>query len=138
MTAVEKKLQQMLNRDFLYGMRNITITGYEVNEERGRIYIHTNEQMNHFDRPVDDCASFLETLKPFEKREVATISQADALMETVVSADYLERVLKDNIEKVQKDAGYIKQATAINNNVNSLININKMKLDYAKAASRMK
>lgn len=47
-------------------------------------------------------------------------------------ADKLIDVLEDNIRRVQEDKDYIPQAQAINNNVNSIINIQKMKLDVIK------
>lgn len=133
----EKLIQEMLNKPMLYGNRTVTITGYRFDTLKERIYLHTNEQQDHYNRSVDAMPEFLKQFSTVQN-QVKRVSASQAIMQSVTNADELERILMDNIKKVQTNPEYIKQATAINNNVNSIININKMKLDFAKAASRLK
>ena len=151
MTQAEKMLQEHLNKPYLYAGRSITLTGYEIDQERDRAFIHTSEKNNHFDRPTIDIPYFLKELKPIQmetKQElpIQKLPQNNQLSATEIKeqmdivfggdASYLESTLKDSIQKLQEDPGYIKQATAINNNVNSLINITKMKIDFVKRMAR--
>lgn len=53
-------------------------------------------------------------------------------------ADELVTILKDNIEKVKKSAAYIPQAQAINNNVNSILHVQKLKLDMLRQMKKAK
>jgi len=53
-------------------------------------------------------------------------------------ADSMISILKDNISKVQQNPAYMQQAQVINNNVNSVINIMKMKLQFVKEVKRKK
>jgi hypothetical protein len=46
--------------------------------------------------------------------------------------DDLIAILKNSITKIQANPGYINQTKAINNDVNSIINIAKLKLDLFK------
>lgn len=137
---IEKKLQGMLNKTFKYGIRIITITGYEINEAKERVYIHTNEKDNHWDRPFDAIMSFC---KEFEPTELKVASKSGSETDTMISnastmGQQLQSVLMDNIEKVGKSKDYIPQATAINNSINSLINLKKLELDYLRTAQKLK
>ena len=67
--TIEKKLQSLLNKQWNYGMRIIVITGYDVNEKRQRVFIHTNEKENHFDRPFESVTTFIKELLPVERKE---------------------------------------------------------------------
>jgi len=131
----EKKLQGLLNKPWKYGMRVVVITGYDVSEERQRVFIHTNEKENHFDRPFDSIGDFVKQLVPAEKKE--TQSDIMVMSATNVSTQ-LKGILLDNIQKVQENKEYIPQATTICNNVNSLINLTKLELSYITAAKKFK
>lgn len=134
--AIQKKLQSMLNRPFKYGLRIVTITGYDVNEEKGRVYIHSNEKERHWDRPVDDAMTLLREFEPSD-----ALAEKDSNTDVVVTntsniVESLRQTLLENIERVKKDKEYIPQATAINNSVNSVINLSKLQMDAVKMQHR--
>lgn len=138
MDQSEKEIQQCLNKSYEYGGKVITIIGYEIDEKRDRVYIHTNEKHRHIDRPLVDAIFFVKGLKPAGNALIVNNPEVKNSVTTMdfSTADYLEEVLKKSIEKLQNDESYIKQATAINNNVNSLISITKLKMDYVKIMNR--
>jgi len=45
-------------------------------------------------------------------------------------------ILKGNIKKVQENEAYVKQATAVNKNVNSIINIVRTKMEFMKQSRK--
>ena len=135
MDQSEKEIQQCINKQYEYGGRVITITGYEIDDKRDRVYIHTNEKSRHIDRPLMDVIFFLKELKQVNNSLPVPVKTEVATMD-FSTADYLEEVLKKSIEKLQTEPEFIKQATAINNNVNSLISITKLKMDYVKTMRR--
>ena len=135
--TIEKKLQSMLNKNWQYGMHVITFKGYDVNEEKERVYLHTNERDNHWDRPFDGVSDFLKQFKPVDAEGNRKQSDLMLMGSTDLTAQ-LKGILLDNIEKVKENRDYIPQATTINNNVNSLINLTKLQLDYVKTSQKFK
>ncbi len=136
MTPAELKIQQLLNLELEYGIKIITIKGYDI--DRGRMKIHTNEKEDHFDYTLEDVPDFLSKFKPLRKVTAVQTSDKDALLIIAANAERLKAILVDSIEKVTKDPNYVKQATVINNNVNTIVNITKTQLDIAKVVNRMK
>lgn len=137
---IEKQLQGMLNKTYKYGLRIITLTGYEINEEKQRVYLHTNEKERHYDRPFDGIFGFL---KELEETDLSPVVRSDNVPEVLMSTakdlgGQLKGVLMDTIEKVQADKGYIAQATVVNNSINSLINLTKLQLQLFNSANKMK
>ena len=137
---IEKKLQSMLNRSYMYGMRMVTITGYRFDDVKERVYIHTNEKEDHYDRTEDSVLSFL---MQFEETGITKKAESDAPGAVLLAmaknmGDSLKGVLMDNIEKVQQDPKYIEQATTINNSVNSMISLTKLQLQLYSKAQAMK
>lgn len=130
--AIQKKLQSMLNRPYKYSLRIVTITGYDINEEKGRVYIHTNEKERHWDRPFDAVLTFLREFAPSDAPAAKDSSTMVAVNNTSNIVESLRQTLLENIELVKKDIGYIPQATAINNSVNSIINLSKLQMDAIK------
>lgn len=132
----EQKIQSILNKEMLYGNRIIVIESYIMNHERQRVYLKTTEGQE-FDRPFESIGSFLKELQPVknEEREVA-VKRAN-FDSAITDVHELKAILIDNIRKVKNDPGYIKQATAINNQVNTFVNITKLQLDYAKQVKKM-
>lgn len=136
---IEQKIQSLLNKQVVYGTHIIVIKGYDVHEEKERVYFHTNERECHYDRPFDGVLTFLNELKEVQGQ---LVQQQDVVDMAVTNARSISAQLKDvlleNIEKVRDNPEYIKQATSINNNVNSLINLQKLELDYVRTMKRYK
>lgn len=128
-------LYNMQDKDFSYGSKILTITGYDVDEAKGKVYIHTNEANRHFERPIDSVMALLREFKPISgERQQTTVSNIPATADKLVSSTNnlvanLQQTLLDNIERVKNDKEYIPQATAINKNVNSIISLTRLQLD---------
>lgn len=50
----------------------------------------------------------------------------------------LRNILMNNIENVQKDKGYLDQAEAVRDNVQSIIDLTKNEIDYVKTLTKLK
>lgn len=127
---IESKLQAMLNRPYYYGGHVHTITSYDLNEESERVYIYTDRNgIDPFDRKYDSIHGFLKRWDPVNNLTPALQAKQDTIVSPVNSTiSQLQTILLDNIEKVKKDANYIPQAKAINNDVNSIINLAKIQV----------
>lgn len=134
---IEKRIQQLLNKPVKYGLKIITITSYSYSEDKSKVYIDTNERDRHFERPVDTLPALLKELEPTTEVAKTRSNNSDIAMSNTMSiAENLRNVLLDNIDKVRADPAYIPQATAINNNVNSIINLSKLQMDAVKLQKR--
>ena len=118
-------------------MKIITITSYSYSEDKSKVYIDTNEMDRHFERPVDTLPALLKELEPTTDAAERRSTNTDIAMSNTMSiAEELRNVLLDNITKVRANPAYIPQATAINNNVNSIINLSKLQMDAVKLQKR--
>lgn len=131
-----KVLQQMKGKTYQYAGKIHYIVDYTIDEQREKVTLKTNLQT--FERPYESMDEFLNywteaTALPATVNGAGESNRNNALVESETNlVDDLTQILKENIEKVQKDPGYIKQAQAVNNNVNSIINLTKLKLDVLK------
>lgn len=135
---IEQQLHKLLNKTLLYGNKLVEIKGYRIDEERERVYLHSNERENHWDRPYDGVMGLLNEFQEVKGDMVKIDPVANAITAANGMAGELKDILMDNIKKVQNDAGYIKQATVINNNVNTLVNLTKLQLSHAKMVADSK
>lgn len=120
----------MVGKTYQYGGNIHYVISVTPNDDEEKFTIKTNRQEYH--RKYEAGTDFLS-----HWQETSTVSQAAvpavAVMEKEnTMVDKLTDLLMDNIEKVQSNPEYIKQAQAINNNVNSIINLTKLKLDVMK------
>ena len=129
-------LENMVNKTFVYANNIHCVQNYKIDETKKRYVIKTN--LDVFDRSVDSMDEFLKYWKPVSN--IATLqtegNQDDQVsifieQENSFSTKLIE-ICNDNIEKVQKDKAYIPQAQAVNNNVNSILHIAKLRLDFMK------
>lgn len=141
MDSKEKKfiqtLEFMKGRTYSYANQIHYIKDTKVDQEGEKCTIITN--LNTYTRKFESMPEFLKYWE--QANEPAATAPAVTTPETQMQvyveqehalADELITMLKDNITKVQTDPNYLKQATVVNNNVNSIINVVKLKLDFTK------
>jgi hypothetical protein len=129
---VNNQLEQMKGKTFTYGNQVHYVLDFKIDEEK--FIIKTN--LSEFSRKLESADDFLRYWAPTNAASVAVMDNEKQLVTMVekekTQADDLITILQDNIKKVQDNAGYIPQAQAVNDNVKSIIDIQKMKLDYLK------
>lgn len=131
---LQRKLKEMVGKTYQYAKAVHYIKDAYVNTVNESFTIQTN--LNEFDRKIESATEFLKYWEPVTgitttgDNKAVLVEQQDAL------ADEMIKILKDNITKVQTDPKYISQAQTINNNVNSLINVVKLKMSFAKMVTR--
>lgn len=138
---ITSSLQQMSGNTFSYAKVLHHVSSVFVDEELQEFTITTN--LNRYVRKFDSFENFIQYWTPAEQvvevpatvEEVKNGSSVAVLMQQENNlADSMIEILRDNIKKVQDSPAYIDQAKAINNNVNSVLNIMKMKLTMYKEA----
>lgn len=126
-TMLLEQLTAMKGKDYQYGNTVHLVKDVIIDEESEKFSIVTD--VNKYDRKFEAGIEFLRYWSPVnEPKQLQIINSKDNAL-----ADEMIKILQDNITRVQTDAKYIEQAKSINNNVNSIINIVKTKLDFAKA-----
>ena len=128
----EKRLQGMINKTFKYGVRIVVITGYFIDEDRERVFIHTDHQDNHFDRLLIDLNSLLKEFQPVEETQLDKTKGSGLVMAQGRLGNTVRDILLDNIEKVKANKEYIPQAQAINEQIGQLLNLAKVEVEYLK------
>lgn len=131
-----KKLAEMKGKTFMYAKQVHCIIDYKISEEHEKVTIKTN--LTTFDRKYESMDKFLLFWEPvssvpaviteggLDKQVAVFVEQEEAMSNKLIG------ILEDSIKKVQANKEYIPQATQINNNVNSIINIQKMKMSMVK------
>lgn len=150
------KIDPMVGREFLIETKTETITDYSL--QANTITVTTDKRTRTFSEdqffdwvkkclPVQgDSEELLDQIKEFEaeKKNLPDPYKKKG-NETVVyrpsftSSNFsdLRKVLMDNIEKVQNNKDYLPQAVAVRDNVQSIIELTKNEIEYAKVLTRM-
>jgi hypothetical protein len=153
-----KTLQDMKGKTFNYANKMLKIENFSIDDHREKVTIVTDKRT--FERQYDSVEEFLTYWQPvgIEEAEVEVINEtpnnhvekavittgtneiqnAGIYEEQASLAKDLISILRENITKVQNSKEYIPQATAINNNINSIINITKMQLGFYKQLKNKK
>jgi hypothetical protein len=142
---IQKKLEYMKGATYDYAGQLHLVQSYIVDEADEQFEIKTN--LNRFKRKFESADNFFkywtisknvlavqkvsEGSKENEILDEEVITPAVYMTESNL-ADELVSILKDNIKKVQGDAKYINQAQSINNNVNSILRVQALKLGMMK------
>lgn len=130
---IGKTLANMKGKTFDYAKKIYFVEDFSVDEVEQKFTVKTNLQS--FTRYFDSFDEFVRywtevqqvnAVVPVKTQEVAT----EVMDKENAVADQLIGVLMENIKKVQEHPEYIPQAQAINNNVNSITNIMKLKMGY--------
>lgn len=151
---INKHLEGMVGKTFSYAKNIHQVVSCQVDELEQEFTIHTN--LNRFVRKFASFVYFIqywtlmEQVSPMPQLPAtnnnvpAAASEEDnkalaALVESETAlADDMIKILQDNITKVQANPGYLGQAQVINNNVNTILNVVKMKMALLKEIKRRK
>lgn len=126
------KLEEMINKTFLYSGIIHCVLGYSDDSENEQVTIKTN--IKTFKKSYDSIIEFLSYWEPISSsNQLAPAVLVEQVTPAESRADKMIEILEENIEKVKQDPSYIPQATSINNNINSIINIEKMRMMVLKA-----
>lgn len=142
---ITQHLEQMQGKTFQYASSIHYVKDFHVDVENDKFKITTN--LNSFDRSFESAKEFFSYWSEVNQLPANSTNgispeggnQLQVYIDKETNlADKMIDILTDNIEKVRADPKYIPQATAINNNVNSIINVAKMKMDFIKTTRARK
>jgi len=123
----------MQDKTWQYANQIHFVKSVKMDDDREEFTIITN--LKTFDRPYDSAEEFLKFWTPATNLTAVNQPGEDQQLqvyreESRSSANKLIAILEDNIAKVKMSKDYIPQATAINNNINTIVNIQKMKMKF--------
>lgn len=120
-----EKLEEMVGKAYLFNDQVISIEKYEVQGDRVIITTDKKEMevLNYI------LPSLLKDFIPIINNQLPALP---ALPVDNAAIKNLSDILLDNIRKVQINKDYIQQAEAIVQNVNAVINLEKIKIEYCK------
>lgn len=131
-----EELKGMIGKTFQYAGQIHFVKDINVDEENDKYTIVTN--LSSFDRKLENMESFLKYWKTTSNvndlvQESHKHQQLSVLMEqdNDLSKKLID-TLNENIEKVKENPNYIPQAQTINNSINSIVGVTKMRLDLLK------
>lgn len=140
---VQKKLDSMVGRSFEYAKQVHTVKSAEIDEDVFTIKTDKNTFKRNLENAPEFFKYWYESKSNLELDKVNDTNNKDVEVNDPLFVDHehslaneLITILKDNIAKVKVSPNYIKQAQAINNNVNSILHVQKLKLDMIKHARR--
>jgi hypothetical protein len=126
------RLEQMKGKTFTYANQVHCVLDIRTDDEK--FVVKTN--LSEFSRKHEAADEFLKYWAPATQGSIAVLDEQQQISLYVEQgrsqADDLIAILKGNITKVQENPGYIPQAQTVNDQVKSIIDIEKMKLDYLK------
>jgi hypothetical protein len=126
-----KKLEVMIGKTFIYKNDHHYIVKYEIKNDR--IFITTDKEI--LDTSLTDLRPLLnEFLPASSQKDVAVQVQKPSIDTSTISQ--LKDILMENIKEVKKDKNFIPQAIAINQNVNSIIELAKAEILLTKSMNQ--
>src|SRR5579872_3114017 len=126
----------MVGKTYTYSNSIHYIIAVDIDDANEKFTIKTN--LSTYERPFASVESFLDHWKPAagiatlvkdpdgEGTVSAFVEHGEDLSQTLINT------LLDSINNVKTNKDYIPQAIAINNNVNSIVNIQRLRLDLVK------
>ena len=135
--SVIRQFKTMEGKTFQYGGRIHYVLTVTIDEEKEKVNIKTN--LDKYERSFENAEEFFSYW--IETVNVSTPGNQNAVMVLEKEhgmVDRLTELLMDNISKVQQNKDYVLQAQTINNNVNSIINLTKLRLDVMRTAKANK
>lgn len=133
---INEQMKGMIGKTFQYAGQIHFVKDIKVDEENDKYTIITN--LSSFDRKLENMKSFLEYWTPTNSvRDIVQEADKNQQLTVLMEQDNdlskkLIDTLTDNIEKVKENPDYIPQAQTINNSINSIVGVTKMRLDLLK------
>ena len=122
---LKEKLEKMLGKTFMHNGRYYTVLSWQVKDEK--LTVATDNGWLEFELSQADKA-----LAEFLPVHANNRQMAIVVMPKNGELQNLKNVILDNIQKVQKDKDYVKQADSINKSISTLINMAKLEISYIK------
>ena len=131
-----KKLKELKGKPHLYNGETLVIHDYELDEENLDLKITVNGTDRKMNMPIAEAHTFFGNLLPVA--EPANATSLDIYKSQQASLATMRSQLMELNNKLMKDESgqYIKQAKALNNNVNTIINSLKLEFQVAKELRR--
>jgi hypothetical protein len=127
------QLKQLKGKPHLYKSDTLVINDYELDEEGIHLQVTRNNKTTEMLVPVDDVKTFFTDLLPVEDESAITVYTDQQSTLTQLRKQLMEVNTKLNGPEGEK---FIKQAKAINNNINTLLNSLKLELAVVKEMKR--
>lgn len=123
---IEDRLKKMIGRKWLYKARNVVIEDVKITPTKIFVVLESDVVSYDYLKASEVFEDFLEV----SQNEVLIKRKTDLPINHKVSGGLLEfvDVIKDSINKVQKNASYVKQANSINQSINTIINLAKLEI----------
>ena len=124
-----ERLDSMIGGVYLYMGRSVKILGYGDTDEKVRIKTSTTPIIIKKVDVIKELDEFMVTDEPVDEDDTVDKGAMVYFKNDPSSMNALEKILMDNIEKLQTDSTFIPQAKAINDNVGSILKISQQKID---------
>ena len=127
-------LQLMPGNNYYYEQKEVKVISYEFID--ARCIIATNK--GPIDFPWTDASVYLKNflLIPSKESDLLPVKYEMSINRDTVGS--LKEILMDNIKKIQANKEYIPQASEINNQVKSIIDLAKAEIDILKTVHGIK
>lgn len=132
---IEQKLDDLIGREWMYNGRTVNVRGYTIKDGEIRVKTENHPIVFPESKAGEELKNFLETEAGpgITKRGAKESNMAVQVFEhDSKQMSSLEEIIMDNIQKVKDDPKYVPQAKVITNNVNTMINLNKQKIEMIK------
>lgn len=121
---IEERLNAIKDIPFQYGKKVWTLRSFEFNDDREFVTLMPASGKS-IEKNYEAVEYFLAELKPIEENKLASVKDDTTMPELIM---VLRDMLLDDIAKIREDRTYIGQAKAINNNINTVINLARLQL----------
>lgn len=119
------RLKEMVGKTYLYNTYEHKVFGFIINEEE--FTLMTNKRELNF--PTEKASQVLHDFLPVDD---GGNGHALQLMPGAKEMVNLKNIVMQNIEKVQQDKGYIKQAESVNRSIATLVSMTRLEIQYVK------
>lgn len=133
-SELQDQMDSMIGNLWLYNGREVRIKGFNINNDQVRVINSGRPIVLPADRLEEKLDEFLPVQdEPYGGTKTAAMQVFENDSNQISS---LEEIIMDNIRKVQTSKDYLPQATAVTNNVNTLLNMSKQKIAMLKELRR--
>ncbi len=120
-----QKLERMIGNTYLFEGRRMLIQDVKINGNKARLITDKDE----IELPLDALEDYL---PDFHLKESNALARNPEVVEVILGGTTmytkLQDTLLDTLQRIQADPGYIGQASAINDTIKSMIDLEKVKI----------